>query len=130
MTILVVDDSRIVRRTICYTVKELGFTPVEAENGADALAKLRKYGAGISLIILDWNMPVMDGYQVLVKIRASAEFNSIPVLMATSDGVQEDVETALKAGANDYLVKPFTKKDIAARITNLIGNALPVKHDH
>ena len=122
MKILLADDSGIMRRVIAKVATNLGYHPIEAENGADGLAKLRKHSSDIALIILDWNMPVMDGYEVLEKIRAQEEYNHIPVLMATADGVQEDVIKALKAGANSYLVKPFTEESLSERIAELVPN--------
>ncbi len=126
MKILIVDDSRIMRRSIGKVAAEMGLEVLEAENGADALSKLQNNSRDISLIVLDWNMPVMDGYQVLKKIRSISAFNQMPVLMATSDGVESDVKRALVAGATDYLIKPFTKEDIKARIAKLIAPC-PVK---
>lgn len=122
MKILVVDDSKLIRRTIVRIVKELGHDVAEAENGAEALTVLRKQGTDISLMILDWNMPVMDGFQVLSKIRCNSEYDHILVMMATADGVDEDVKKAIAAGANDYLVKPFTKEDLSARISRLLAS--------
>ncbi len=120
MKILIADDSALMRRVIVKVVTNLGFQPVEAENGVDCLTRLRKNVSDVVLVILDWNMPVMDGYEVLVKIRAQEEHNHIAVLMATADGVEGDVVKALKAGANAYLVKPFTENDLAQRITELV----------
>lgn len=128
MKILVVDDSSLIRRTIIKIVVELGHKAVEAENGAEALTVLRKQGADIELIVLDWNMPVMDGFQVLTKIRSDRQFDHILVLMATADGVDEDVRKAITAGANDYLIKPFTKEDISARIAKLLSSRAAKQH--
>ena len=121
MKILVVEDSGIMRRTIAKIAEEQGFKSVEAENGADGLAKLRKYGGDIGLVILDWNMPVMDGYELLTKIRSQEEYEHIPILMATSDGAEEDVVKAIKAGADSYLVKPFTPETLSERIKSVLS---------
>jgi two-component system chemotaxis response regulator CheY len=101
----------------------LGFQAIESENGAESLIKLRKHAGNIALIVLDWNMPIMDGYEVLQKIRAQDEYNHIPVLMATADGVEGNVVKALKAGANAYLVKPYTEDDLSQRISELVVKA-------
>lgn len=128
MKVLVVEDSNIMRRTIVKVVKDSGHTTIEAENGAEALAKLRKHEHDLSLIIMDWNMPVMDGYEALVKIRAREEFDRIRIIMATSAGVQEDVLKAIKAGADSYLVKPFSKQALADRIEEVYsGNKAQAK---
>jgi len=116
MKVLVVDDSRVMRRTIARVAEEMGLEVVEAANGAEALTKLQDNAHEIALTILDWSMPVMDGFQVLEKIRSTRTFNHIPVLMATSDGVDTDVKRAIAAGAKDYLVNPFSKEQIKARI--------------
>lgn len=128
MKILVADDSGLMRRVIAKVVTSLGFHAIEAENGADCLAKLRKHASSIVLIILDWNMPVMDGYEVLEKIRAQDEYNHIPVLMATADGVKGDVVKAIKAGASAYLVKPFTEKSLSERITEVVPKHQVARH--
>jgi two-component system, chemotaxis family, chemotaxis protein CheY len=120
MKILFVEDSALMRRSMVKAALKSGFKTVEAENGAEALARLRKHGTSIDLVVLDWNMPVMDGLEVLTKMRSQADFQSIPVLMATSDGVEEDVKQALKAGASGYLVKPFTAEVLVKRINSIL----------
>ena len=120
MKILVVDDSAIIRRTIVKVVTELRMESIEAENGAEALTMLRKHSRDISMVVLDWNMPVMDGFQALTKIRVNSDFELIPILMATADGVEEDVRQAIEAGANGYLIKPFNKDELADRISKLV----------
>ena len=122
MKILIVEDSGIIRRVIARVVKSIGFTPLEAENGADGLIKLRKHYSDIWLVVLDWNMPVMDGYEVLTRMRATPEYGNIPILMATADGAEDDVVKALKAGANSYLVKPFAEGALSDRIKELLPN--------
>ncbi len=120
MKILFVEDSALLRRTMVKMAKESGFVAIEAANGAEALATLRKHGNSIDLVVLDWNMPVMDGIQVLNKMRSQEEFRSVPVLMATSAGVEEDVKTALNAGASGYMVKPFTADALVKKINSIL----------
>jgi len=120
MKILFVEDSAIMRKSMIKMATKSGFTTVEAENGMEALARLRKHGTTIDLVIMDWNMPVLDGYETLLKIKASEEFSSIPVLMATADGVEEDVMKAIKAGAAGYLIKPFSPEELLDKIKNLV----------
>ncbi|MBU8934822.1 MAG: response regulator [candidate division Zixibacteria bacterium] len=122
MNILIVEDSVIIRRVIAKVVKANGFTPLEAENGADGLVKLRKHYSNIWLVVLDWNMPIMDGFEVLTRMRATPEYDRIPILMATADGAEDDVVKALKAGANSYLVKPFAEEALSERIKELLPN--------
>ncbi len=123
MKILIAEDSALMRKAIGKTVVGTGFKMIEALNGAEALTLLRKNCTEIALIILDWNMPVMDGYEALLKIRANSGYDHIPVLMATSDGVEEDVIKAIKAGANSYLVKPFTLEQMTRQIEKLTGSS-------
>ncbi len=128
MKILIAEDSALMRKAIGKTVVGAGFTVVEAVNGAEALARLRKNSADIALVILDWNMPVMDGYEALQKIRANSDYSHIPVLMATSDGAEEDVIKAIKAGATSYLVKPFTLDQMTKQITDLTNRPIAKTH--
>ena len=120
MKILIVEDSKLMRRAITKVVVTKGYEPVEAVNGAEALEQLFKNKEDIGLVIMDWNMPVMDGLDALVKIREDEQYNHVPVLMATSEGIAEDIARAKEAGANDYMVKPFTLQDLANKITELI----------
>jgi len=121
MKVLIVEDSGLIRRVIAKVATEQGYDTIEAGNGADGLAKLRKHGREIHLVVLDWNMPVMDGYEVLTKIRSAQEYDHVAVLMATSDGIEEDVIKALKAGADGYLVKPFTEETLSGRMEELLN---------
>ena len=121
MKILFVDDSALMRRSMVKMANDSGFKTLEAENGAEALVRIRKYGPAIDLVVLDWNMPVMDGIEVLEKIKADKEHADIPVLMATADGVEEDVIRAIQAGAAGYLVKPFTPELLIKKISEILG---------
>ncbi|MCK5124847.1 MAG: response regulator [candidate division Zixibacteria bacterium] len=121
MKVLIVDDSMAIRHAISKTVTEMGYEPIEAENGAEALIKLKSSYQQVVLTILDWNMPVMDGMDVLRKVKNTEEYAHIPVLMATSDGIKEDVIKALKAGAASYLVKPFKSEELQARIEEILN---------
>lgn len=127
MKILFVDDSGVLRRSMVKTAQAAGFKTVEAENGAEALARLRKHSQSLDLVVLDWNMPVMDGYEVLVKIRAEEDYSKIPILMATSDGVEEDVVKAIQAGAAGYLVKPFTPEKLISQIRSIVDAKMEPK---
>jgi len=107
MKFLVVDDFPTMRRIVRNLLKELGFTNVEeAEDGVAALNRLRS--GGIQFVVSDWNMPNMDGLQLLQAIRAEATLASIPVLMVTAEAKKENIIAAAQAGANGYVVKPFT----------------------
>lgn len=122
---LVVDDFSTMRRIVRNLLKELGYTNVEeAEDGALALQKLQ--GGGFNFVVSDWNMPNMDGLQLLQSIRASAELRSLPVLMITAEAKKENIIAAAQAGANGYIVKPFTAATLNEKLSKIfekIGQA-------
>lgn len=104
---LVVDDFNTMRRIVRNLLKELGFDNVEeAEDGVDALAKLR--ATNFDFVISDWNMPNMDGLELLQTIRTDAGLSELPVLMVTAEAKKENIIAAAQAGASGYVVKPFT----------------------
>ena len=115
MRALVVDDSRALRRILCDMLRELGFEILEAANGRDGLARLDQAGAP-EVILLDWNMPEMNGYEFLCAVRADARFQSVPVMMVTTETEMEQMSAALTAGANEYVMKPFSKEVIAEKL--------------
>src|SRR5690625_5107197 len=107
MKILVVDDFPTMRRIVRSLLKELGFTNVEeAEDGREALARLRD--DAFQFVISDWNMPNLDGLEMLKQMRADEALSALPVLMVTAEAKKENIIAAAKAGANGYIVKPFT----------------------
>jgi two-component system, chemotaxis family, chemotaxis protein CheY len=104
---LVVDDFSTMRRIIRNLLKELGFTNVdEAEDGAVGFQKLK--AGNFQFVITDWNMPNMTGIQLLRAIRAESTLRGLPVLMVTAEAKKENIIEAAQAGANGYIVKPFT----------------------
>lgn len=104
---LVVDDFSTMRRIVRNLLKELGYANVdEAEDGAAGLAKLK--GGNYEFVVSDWNMPNMDGLTMLQNIRADPELSKLPVLMVTAEAKKENIIAAAQAGANGYIVKPFT----------------------
>lgn len=113
MKILVIDDSITMRRIIIKNLNSVGLSDVvEAENGEDALNKLE----GVDLILTDWNMPVMNGLKFVSTMRRMEPYKDIPIIMITSLGSKGDVIEALKNGANDYIVKPFTSNTIIEKV--------------
>jgi len=114
-TAIVVDDSRAIRMILSRTLRELGFEVREAGNGVDALACLSA-GPPANLVMADWNMPVMDGLELLRQIRARPEFSAIPVVMVTTEAEADQMTTALAAGATEYIMKPFTKEILADKL--------------
>jgi two-component system chemotaxis response regulator CheY len=123
--ILVVDDFPTMRRIVRNLLKELQFENVdEAEDGAVGLDKLR--GGKFGFVISDWNMPNMDGLEMLRAIRADAELSSLPVLMVTAEAKKENIIAAAQAGASGYVVKPFTAATLEEKLTKIfekIGKA-------
>ncbi len=118
MKFLVVDDFSTMRRIVRNLLKELGFNNVdEAEDGADALSKLR--GSAFQFVISDWNMPNMTGIDLLRSIRADAELKHLPVLMVTAEAKKENIIAAAQAGANGYVVKPFTAATLDEKLRKI-----------
>lgn len=116
MTILSVDDSTTIRRIVKRSCEELGHTVLEAADGAAALAVIGEKASEISLVILDWNMPGMSGLDVLKSIKANIATKNLVVMMLTSEADMNFVADALKAGAQNYLTKPFDQKMLALKI--------------
>jgi len=119
MKILVVDDFPTMRRIVRNLLKELGFSNVdEAEDGAAGLAKLK--AGGFEFVVSDWNMPNMDGLAMLKEIRADANLASLPVLMVTAEAKKENIIAAAQAGANGYVVKPFTAATLDEKLQKIL----------
>ena len=118
MNILVVDDFPTMRRIVRSLLKELGFTNVEeAEDGQEALNKLN--GGNFQFIISDWNMPNLDGLDMLKRIRADDALKSLPVLMITAEAKKDNIVAAAQAGANGYIVKPFTAATLEEKLNKI-----------
>jgi two-component system chemotaxis response regulator CheY len=114
MKALVVDDSQIMRRIIVSVLKKAGVDDViEVTNGQEAVDLLAQPN-DVGLVLLDWNMPVMTGIEALTRIRTTNK--SLPVVMVTTESEKEKVVEAIKAGANDYLLKPFNPQDVQDKL--------------
>ena len=119
MSILVVDDFPTMRRIVRSLLKELGFTNVdEAEDGQEALGKLRS--GNFEFVISDWNMPNLDGLDMLKQIRADLTLKATPVLMITAEAKKENIIAAAQAGANGYIVKPFTAATLEEKLNKIL----------
>ena len=115
---LVVDDFSTMRRIVRNLLKELGFMNVEeAEDGADALAKLQS--SAYDFVITDWNMPNMDGLELLKNIRSDAGLATLPVLMVTAEAKKENIIAAAQSGASGYVVKPFTAAILEEKLNKI-----------
>ena len=119
--VLSVDDSGVMRRIIGRTVDVLGYGFLEAANGKEGLEVVAKNFRDIALIILDVNMPEMDGFEFLARIKANEDYKSIPVMMLTTESERGKVIQAIKAGAVNYICKPFTAEDLTVKITDSLG---------
>jgi two-component system chemotaxis response regulator CheY len=118
MKFLVVDDFSTMRRIVRNLLKELGYSNVdEAEDGAMALTKLKN--EQFDFVISDWNMPVMNGLDMLKSIRADAALAKLPVLMVTAEAKKENIIAAAQAGANGYVVKPFTAATLDEKLAKI-----------
>ncbi len=118
MKILVVDDFPTMRRIIRNLLKDLGFENVdEAEDGVQGLEKLRN--STFELVVSDWNMPNMDGLEMLKGIREDPTLAKIPVLMVTAEAKKENIIAAAQAGANGYVVKPFTAATLEEKLNKI-----------
>ena len=115
MRALVVDDSRSMRTIILKQLKELGFEVYEAENGQQAMSQLHEV-KNIHLVLLDWNMPEMDGLEVLSLIRSEPAYKEVRVMMVTTESEMSRVATALEAGASEYLMKPFDREALLEKL--------------
>ena len=116
LRIMLVDDSGTMRKIEKMSLAKIGHDQVtEAENGADALAKLKT--GKPDLFLVDWNMPEMNGLQFVGAVRGTPELKDIPIIMLTTVNTQDEILAVMKAGANDYLNKPFTPEALQQKIS-------------
>ena len=118
-TVLVVDDSRIMRNIVKNTFSELKIPCqfLEAKNGKKAYHLLETNP--VSLILLDWNMPEMDGMEFLQKVRAMPDYQKLPIVMVTSESAKYSVVEALQNGATDYIIKPIREKILLDKLADI-----------
>ena len=120
MKAMIVDDSRAMRSMLRRILIENGFEVVaEAENGREALAALERVGV-LDLALLDWNMPVMNGYELLCALRSDPKFSAMRVMLVTTETEASQILRALDAGADEYLIKPFAKEALREKL-NVMG---------
>jgi two-component system, chemotaxis family, chemotaxis protein CheY len=116
---LIVDDSRAMRMILRRTLTELGYSACEAGNGREALDLLAHEGAQLSLMLVDWNMPVMCGLDLVKAVRADQRYSQIPLVMVTTETEIQHISQALDAGANEYVMKPFTKEVLQDKLRSM-----------
>jgi two-component system chemotaxis response regulator CheY len=126
MKALIIDDSRAMRSILRRIITGLGFEPIEAANGQEAMDVLES-GVVPELCLVDWNMPVMDGYTFITSVRANPAWRNITLMMVTTESEQGQIVKALAAGAHEYVIKPFTPDAIVEKleILGLVGKGIP-----
>lgn len=118
MQALVIDDSRAIRLLIGGTLREQGFDVVDACHGQEGLERLKEFPE-IRLVLVDWNMPVMDGIQFIQTVRSSRAWDDVRLVMVTTEIESEQIQRAISAGANEYVMKPFTPEVLVAKLSLL-----------
>lgn len=114
---LVVDDSQAIRTIVGRFLRELGFEVSEAADGEEALNRVRAERP--DLVLVDWNMPVMDGLELVRAVRANPDWERIQLMMVTTETEPAQIVRALGAGADEYLLKPFTRDGLAGKLALL-----------
>lgn len=118
-TVLFVEDSPTMRRIISNSLRKLGISDIiEAENGVDALEKIK--GRNVDLVVTDWNMPEMNGADLVKTLRGMPDFSDTPIVMITTRGMKDDVMTAMRLGVNGYVIKPFTPEILRSKLDAIL----------
>ena len=120
MRALVVDDSSAMRSVLRMIFRKAGFEVTEASNGYEALSRLNETAAPVDLAVVDWNMPVMNGYELVSAIRSETRYNAMRIMMVTTESEIGHIQSALAKGANEYVMKPFTPEIIREKL-QLLG---------
>jgi two-component system, chemotaxis family, chemotaxis protein CheY len=124
--VLVVDDMSTMRRIVKNVLRQIGFSDiVEAENGQEALGKLKSGDFG--LVVSDWNMPVMQGIDLLRAVRADPTLKALPFLMVTAEAQKENIIEAVQAGVSNYIVKPFTAEALQEKLEKIFSKLQAAK---
>jgi len=117
MKVIVADDSMLTRKIVVKYLEPLGYSLFQAANGGEVIKSLQTEQPLPDLILMDWNMPVLDGFQVLQMLGKDSRYREIPVIMLTSESDDTNRNQALEAGARGYITKPFTSDDLI-RVVN------------
>ena len=118
MHALVVDDSQTIRLILRKYLGKIGFDVVEAADGVEGIARLREMSQ-TDLVLVDWNMPNMSGVDFVRAVRAIRQYDSLPLVMVTTNTELDQIASALEAGANEYIMKPFTQDVIQGKLALL-----------
>jgi two-component system chemotaxis response regulator CheY len=120
---LIVDDSRAIRSILGSLLRQIGFDVAEAGNGKEGLERLGQLDQ-LHLVLVDWNMPIMNGLEFVQAVRADHRYDPLPLMMVTTETEMSQVARALEAGVNEYVMKPTTK-DVILQKLQLLGIAIP-----
>jgi two-component system chemotaxis response regulator CheY len=120
MKVIVADDSMLTRKIVIKYLAPLGYSAIQAANGGEVIKLLGTEDPAPDLILMDWNMPVLDGYQVLQLLGKDERYNKIPIIMLTSESDDTNRIQALEAGASGYITKPFTSEDLVQTINETL----------
>ena len=123
MRALIIDDSKAMRSILGRMLRGLGFEVVEAVNGRDAIKRLHETEK-VELALVDWNMPEMSGFEFIRAVRAEHSYDGVLLVMVTTETEMEQVSKALEAGANEYVMKPFTQEVILEKL-QMLGMTSP-----
>ena len=118
--VLVVDDSKAVRMILARTLRDLGHEVMEATNGQEALEVIDTEKTSLSLVLADWNMPELNGFDLLKRVRQNPALASLAIVMVTTETELDHMAAALEAGANEYVMKPFTREILVEKL-QLLG---------
>lgn len=111
MKIMIIDDSEMIRNFHCYILKSAGFEVITAIDGADALEKIYSSSEKLDMVVTDINMPNMDGYTFIERLREDEEYEDLPIIIVSTEDELKDMQRGYQAGANIYIVKP-TEPDV------------------
>jgi two-component system chemotaxis response regulator CheY len=122
--VLIIDDSRAMRTILGKIVKSLGFDTLQAGHGQEGLEQLESHKDNIDLVLVDWNMPVMNGLEFIETVRGIEEFATLKLVMVTTETEPSRMVKALMAGVDEFVMKPFTKEILVEKL-KLIGVSMP-----
>ncbi len=117
---LVVDDSKTMRTILGKMLVGIGYEVCQAGNGREALEVMDREYPDVSLVLADWNMPEMNGLDLIKIVRSNPLYSSMPILMITTRGTEHDVVEALQAKVNSYIMKPFTPQELKEKIEGIL----------
>jgi two-component system, chemotaxis family, chemotaxis protein CheY len=119
--ILFADDSPVIKKIVKRAIESRNFELLEASDGKEALEVLKKEYKNIVLILSDWNMPIMNGFEFLTAVKADSTLKKIPVIMITTEAEKSHIIKAVQAGAANYIIKPFNSEDLIKKVMQGLG---------